>query len=556
MSRTAKFPPKMIVGITVGDVIDIVSDAYPNREAAVVGPYRKTWQQLKTDVDHLAIGLYKLGMKIGDRACIWSKNNYQWIVAMFAIVKAGGIIVPLDHWYKKHEAEYILNHSGARFIICTEDYIPLIETMKLEPTQLVIMNEEPKQTLNNGQIAHFWTIVNSTYNKEDYAMLESIRRKQNADEVTFILYTSGTTGNPKGAMLTHNNMIQNMIETSKIMRIDETDVNIIPVPFSHCFGCEIGILIAALTGSKIVPLLDQDPKTALQTVMKEKGTVFHGTPTHFIRYVREYRENKDKYDLSSLRTGIIGGAPSGKELLHDIIEVLHIPDISHAYGLTEASPLVTATKPTDPMEKREDTAGQAYPGLDVKIVDDNNKEVPAGTAGELVVKGWSVMKGYFKAPDMTAQAIDENGYLHTGDLATIDNEGYYRIVGRKKDMIIYGGANVYPKMVEDYLLTNPNILECAIIGIPDKEYGEVVGCVAVVKPGFTEQQLVDFCFGQINDFAVPRYVRFDIPLPLSGRGKIQKFKLRQTLAEMREKGQLGNPIIPTAILERKKKKQN
>lgn len=550
----AKFPEKMNVGITIGDTIDIITESYPNKEAVVMEPYRKTWEQLKSDVDNLAMGLMKFGLNPGDRACIWSRNSYQWIVAMFSIIKAGGIMVPLDYWYKKHEAEYILNHSNANFIFCAESYLPMIETMQLEDAHVIVVDEEPKATFNNGHLTHFWKLTSAEYTQEEKDKLAEVQKNQKQDDISIILYTSGTTGNPKGAMLTHTNVIQDMIETAHVMNMTSDDVMIVPVPFSHCFGCEIGVIIGALTGATIVPLLDQNPKTILSVAMKEKATIIHGTPTHFIRYIREYKSNMDQYDLSTLRSGIIGGAPAGKELMQDIFNVLKIKEMSHAYGLTEASPLVSATRSDDPLEKREDSTGKVYPGLSIKIVDEHHKEVPVGKEGELLVKGWAIMKGYYNAPEMTKKALDKDGYLHTGDLATIDEEGYLRIVGRKKDIIIYGGANIYPKMVEDYILTNPNVLECSIVGVPDKEYGELVACVAEVKPGFTEQELVDFCFGQINDFAVPRYVRFDIPLPLSGRGKVQKFKLRETLIEMSKNNVLGKPIVPTVILERKKAK--
>ncbi len=553
MARQVKFPEGIKAGITVGQIVDIVSQSYPDKEAIVAGSYRKTWKILQEDIDKIAIGLLNLGLRKGDRACIWSKNNYQWIVSWFALVKAGAIIVPLDHWYKKAEAEYILSHSGARFVLCTEDFIPILESMKLEPVQIIIFNEKPSIVNRNNHIFDFWKIINAKITEEDREKLNQAIKSQNPDDVTFILYTSGTTGNPKGAMLTHNNIIRNMMKLAEILKADENDVYIVPVPFSHCFGCELGITISALTASKLVPLLDQDPKIAMETVQKEGGTILHGTPTHFIRYVREIKENPNKYKITTLRTGVTAGAPCPKEVMEDIINVLKMPDIVNSYGQTEASPLITSTTPEDPSDKRVETVGRAFEGLEVKIVDDDNHEVPIGSTGELCCRGWAVMKGYYRSPEMTALAIDSDGFLHTGDLATVDNEGYYRIVGRKKDMIIYGGANVYPKMIEDYLLTNPNILECAVVGIPDPEYGEVVGCVAQVKAGYTEQALVDFCYGQINDFAVPRFVRFDIPLPLSGRGKIQKYKLREILSQMRKEGKLGDPIVPSAIKEKKKK---
>ena len=406
--------------------------------------------------------------------------------------------------------------------------------------------------LEDPRISYFWAMMDTQLTDE---MLEKINEKMDLtkpEDICFILYTSGTTGQPKGAMLTHNNVIGDCMEIARALRAGPDDAYLIPVPFSHCFGNELGITMATLSGAKMVPMKDQTPSVALQAVTDEKCTIIHGTPTHFIRYVRELRENPDKYDVSTLRSGVTAGAVCPPEVMKDIMEVLHVPDIVNAYGQTECSPICSLTRVTDPMDKRLETVGTHIENVEVKIVDDDNNDVALGVVGEICTRGWHVMKGYFKEPERTAETINEYNWLHTGDLGILDEEGYLQIAGRKKDMVNYGGFKIFPRIVEDFLLTNPQIHEVAVVGIPDPEYGELVAAVAKVEDGFTEQELVDFCFGKISDPSVPRFVRFDVLIPLSGRGKVQKYKLVETLKHMMNEGTLGDKIVPTAILNKKK----
>lgn len=543
--------------LSIGGLIDIVASLYPTVEAAIFDDLRKTWKELHDDVLRLAISLDKLGFKKGDRIGVWSLNRYEWMVAWFAIPKVGCILIPMDSWYRPEEAKYILSHSGSSGIVATSDYLPVVESFLKDVPDLkhfIIMDKKTNEVTSKVPgLASMVDILKIEIKPAEVDKIQKIQQSINKDDVTFILYTSGTTGNPKGAMLTHYNILKNTIATAEDLRCGPNDKYLIPVPFSHCFGCVLGITAATLTGSSMIPLKDQTPSIALEKISKEKATVAHGTPTHFIRYIREAETNLGKYNMSALRTGIIAGAPCPPPVLEGIIKVLKMRDIVIGYGLTEASPIVTLTTPDDSYENRIGSVGKAIPEISVKIVDDNNEEVPVGETGELVVKGYNVMKGYYKDPENTKIAIDEQGYLHTGDLATVDKEGYYKIVGRKKDMIIYGGFNVYPKVIEDFLLKIPQVREVAVVGVPDEEYGEVVAVAAKVEPGYTEQELVDYCYGKINSPSVPRYVRFDVDIPLSGRGKVQKYKLRKSLSEMLKDGKLGPKYTPSQVKSKEKK---
>jgi fatty-acyl-CoA synthase len=533
--------------LTIGKLIDEISILYPAVEAAIFDGLRKTWQQFHEDVNRFALGLLNLGFKKGDKAGVWALNIYEWMVAWFALPKIGVVLIPMDHWYQDNEAIYVLHHSESIGCICTSNYVERINKFRKDVPYLkhVILMDNPKPVPECEGVCLMSKVMDVPLSKENLTKVDQAQDAIDKHEVTFILYTSGTTGTPKGAMLTHYNIIKNTIATADVLACGPEDKYLIPVPFSHCFGCILGITLATITGSPMIPLLDQTPSIAIKKIIDEKVTVAHGTPTHFVRYIRYIKETNA--DTSCLRTGIIAGAPCPPPVLKDIIEVMKMKDIVIGYGLTEASPIVTLTRPDDPIEKRINTVGKPIPEIEVRVVDIDNQEVPIGEDGELVVRGINVMKGYYKSPEQTAKAIDRDGWLHTGDLSSKDRDGYFKITGRIKDMIIYGGANVYPKMIEDFLLKNPAIIEVAVVGIPDDEYGEVVGCVAKIDPTakFTEQDLVDYCYGNISSPSVPRYVMFNIDIPLSGRGKVLKYKLRKTLSELKAQGKLGPKMIPT-----------
>ncbi|MHA1730345.1 MAG: AMP-binding protein [Promethearchaeota archaeon] len=547
-------PEEVTYDLRIDELLDVIAAKFPDVEAAIYDDLRKTYKEMHEDVEKFAAGLLSLGIEKGDRVGVWSVNRYEWQVAWFALPRIGAILIPMDHWYKPHEAEYIMHHSGMCAVICTSNYIKMIDDLRPKLADLkhiIVMDGVDDAREPDGFVA-YEKLLDKTSDWKDNASVAGRRGQLDREDVTFILYTSGTTGNPKGAMLTHHNIVRNAIETCKVLRCGPEDKYLIPVPFSHCFGCVLAITCATITGSSQIPLLDQTPSVALKKVTDEKATVAHGTPTHFIRYIREVEANPGKYDTSSLRTGIIAGAPCPPATLRGIIEVMTMPDIVIGYGLTEASPIITLTTPDDDFEHRINSVGKPIPDIEVMIVDEDMNPLGPGQDGELVVRGPNVMKGYYKEPEKTAQAIEPDGWLHTGDMAQVDEEGYYKITGRIKDMIIYGGFNVYPKVVEDFLLEHPKINEVAVVGVPDDEYGEVVAAIAKVEPGFTEQDLVDYCYGKISSPSVPRYVRFDVEIPLSGRGKVQKYKLRKTLAEMLKAEGLGPKYVPTAVKAKKK----
>jgi fatty-acyl-CoA synthase len=519
---------------TLGYLLDLNAEFFFDDEAVIINRYRKTWGEFHKDIMKFTCVLHHLGFEKGDKIALWSQNRYEWMVAWFASLKLGIISVPMDHWYRPEESKYILNHSDSVGVICTSDYLEQIDMDRCEyypNLKKIILMDDPhdKYRYKNGIYS-----MKELVNYENNYNLEKVNKIQDSldrFDTAFFLYTSGTTGIPKGAQLSHYSIIKNMIFTSEIMKNTHADKMVIPVPFSHIFGNVVGITLACITGTAMIPLRDQDPKVALETVRRERATILHGTPTHFIRYIRE-KEQHPEWEISCLRTGIIAGAPCPPETMKGIIEVLKIPEIVIGYGMTELSPFCTMTSPEDSFYYRTNSVGKSLPEMEIKIVDEQNNSVEIGEKGEICVKGYNVMKGYYKSPEKTRDAIDQEGFMHTGDLGVVDKNGYYKIVGRKKDMIIYGGFNIYPVMIEDYLLNHPNILEVAVVGVPDPEYGEVVAAVVKVNDGITEQNLVDYCYGNISSPSVPRFVLFGVELPLSGRGKVQKFRLKEILAKM------------------------
>jgi len=360
--------------LTIGKLIDIVADLYPDVEAAIFDDLRKTWTEFHGDIMKLAIGLHKLGFKKGDKAGVWAKNIYEWMVAWFALPKIGVTLIPMDSWYQPFEAEYILKHSEAVGLICTSDYIPMIESFreKLPNLKHIVLMDSPEEikTSMDG-VVRMKDVMDVELSQENIQKVQKIQDYIQKDEVTFILYTSGTTGKPKGAQLTHYNILRNTVDTANVMRCGPEDKYLIPVPFSHCFGNTLGITTATLTGSSMIPLLDQTPSVAMRKVMDEHVTVAHGTPTHFIRYIR-YLQEHPEIDVSHLRTGIIAGAPCPPDTMRGIMDVMHMQDIVIGYGLTEASPIITLTQPDDPFEYRVNSVGKAIPDIDVRIVDSDN----------------------------------------------------------------------------------------------------------------------------------------------------------------------------------------
>ncbi len=537
---------------TIGDLLKKQAERFPDRLAVKFGDREITYSELDIMAEKLAYALFKMGVKKGDKVGLWLQNIPEWVVGWFAVPRIGGVVVPMDIWYKPSEAEYIMGHSESVAVLTSDghgktDFIKMLEDIKPKLPLL-------KNVIVVGKAPGWGTSFDDALKMgEGWENDEEYRKRKSSldvDDVTFILYTSGTTGKPKGAMLTHYNIVQNGLDTANTLRATEEDRYLVQVPFSHCFGCVLGITAAVTKGSAIIPLPVFTPENSLKAIEENRATIVHGVPTMFIRMLEILKTKK--YDMSSMRTGIMAGAPCPVDVMKAVKTDMHT-DILIAYGLTEASPVITMTSFDDSDEVKAETVGRTIPGVCVKMVDEDHKEVPMGEMGELACRGYNVMVGYYKRPEATAETIDEEGWLYTGDLATIDKHGYIRIVGRKKEMIIVGGFNVYPREIEEYIREFDKVQDIAIAAVPDRELGEVVGAAVIPKEGVTIEpvEIVDFCYGKIASAKVPRYVIITDTLPISGRGKVQKFKLTEQFKELLEKGEIEK-LTPTAVKNRKK----
>ncbi len=529
---------------TLSSVLSETAANYPNRNAIRYHGETITYRELDDQVNRLARGLIELGVEKGDKVGLWMPNIPEWIVAYFAIARSGAVVVPMNTRYKPHEVSYILDNSEATALIAVDafvgiDYLEMITQIRGDLPGL-------KNVIIHGKIADGMRVFSdvSALGQSLLGDGKLAAREKSCDplENVFILYTSGTTGNPKGAMLSHHNIAENAKQVTEVLHTTEKDVFLLAVPFFHCFGCVMGITGAVTWGASIVPMPVFKAKEALELVEQEKITVLYGVPTMFVLELEEYRKGKEdgtKYDVSSLRTGIMAGAPCPVEVMRGTMEELGC-NVSIAYGLTEASPVITMTRFDDSIEKRVETVGRVLPGIEVKIADNDHNPLPRGEMGELACRGYNVMMGYYKMPDKTAEAIDADGWLYSGDLATIDADGYVRIVGRKKDMLITGGFNVYPAEIEEYLFTHPKVQNVSVVGVPDDVMGEVAIAYIIPREGETidPQEIVDYCTGKIANFKVPRYVEIVDEFPMTQSGKIQKFRLREIAKGALEAGKL------------------
>jgi fatty-acyl-CoA synthase len=540
--------------LTISDLLERDAMVFPTKEAVVIGTRSYSYFDLNEEANRLAAGILKLGVKRDDKVGIWMHNLYEWVTAWFAIAKIGAVVVPMDTWYKPSEAEFILGHSGSVAVITSEeqegiDFIPMIDQVSPRLPNLehvIVVGRIPPA---RKDLTPYQSLLQWGRDWKDSIMFQEAIREKGVDDVAFILYTSGTTGKPKGAMLTHRNITSNAIEIDLVLRITRDDRILIPVPFSHAFGSILGITLAAVNAATMVPTIGFDPEESLKTVEEEGITICHGVPTMFIRMlnVLEHR----KYNTDTLRTGIVAGAPCPREVMEDVMTKMGC-NLSNAYGETEAGPIITANRLDDPLEKRLTTVGRPLPGLEAHIMDETNKKVAPGEVGEIVARGVNIMKGYFMDPEATDTTIDKNGWLHTGDLGMMDEDGFYFIVGRKKDMLIVGGYNVYPPEVEAYYIEHPAIMDISVVGVPDKDSGEVPAAAIHVNPGhkLTPQEVVDHGYGNIASAKVPRYVAIGHDLPYSGRGKVQKFLLKDQLVELIENGELER-LVPTQVKAKK-----
>lgn len=533
-----------LVHKTMGKIMEETAAKFPDREALVYPELglRYTFSKFKAACDEAAKGFLAMGIKPGEHVAIWATNVPEWVISQFSLASMGGVLVTVNTSYRAHELEYLLHQSDATTLILIDSfrgvsYLDMVydicpELHNAEPGQLqserlpalkrVIYVGEEK---NPGM--YLWSDVLEMGKTVSDAELQAVGDSLDPDEVINMQYTSGTTGFPKGVMLSHNNIVNNAIKVADCQNITEEDRICIPVPFFHCFGCVMGTLACMATGATMVPVVAFEAEAVLKAVQQERCTALYGVPTMFIAELNH--PNFSNYDLSSLRTGIMAGSLCPTEVMKKVVDLMGAREITICYGQTESSPVITQTVPDDSIERRVSSVGKAHDEVEVKIIDPGTgEEVGPGVQGELCTRGYLVMKGYYKMPEQTRKAIESDGWLHTGDLATMDEDGYFRITGRLKDMIIRGGENVYPREIEEFLYLHPKIMDVQVVGVPDEKYGEQILACIIVKEGqtLTEEEVRDFCDGQIARFKVPKYIQFVDEFPMTASGKIQKFKLR------------------------------
>ena len=539
---------------TIGAFFDAMVERFPEREALVVVHQgrRYSYRQLQQASRQLASALLKLGLTPGDRVGIWSHNNAEWVLMQLATAMTGLVLVNINPAYRTAEVEYALNKVGCQALVVmprfkTSDYLGMLR--ELAPEWAHAKTGEPLQSATLPHLNHaIWIDVAGegaeepgfqrfselmqTGDAADPRLAQTARLLHNTDAIN-IQFTSGTTGFPKGATLTHRNILNNGFFIGEAMRLTEADRLCIPVPLYHCFGMVLGNLAVLTHGGCIVYPNDAfEPLSVLQTVQAEKCTGLHGVPTMFIAELDHPRFAE--FDLSTLRTGIMAGSPCPIEVMKRVQRDMHMDEVTIAYGMTETSPVSCQSSTDTPLDKRVATVGLVQPHLEVKIVDpESGAMVPRGATGELCTKGYSVMQGYWDDPARTAEAIDAEGFMHTGDLATMDDEGYVNIVGRSKDMVIRGGENVYPREIEEFLYRHPKVQDVQVVGVPDQRFGEELCAWIVVKPGqqLDEDEVRAFCKGRIAHYKVPRYIRFVAEFPMTVTGKIQKFRIRDAMKE-------------------------
>lgn len=542
---------KPLIGETIGDYFDATVRKFPDNEALVSWHQNIRWsyRELQAKVAQCARGLMTLGLQRGDRLGIWSPNYAEWVVAQIATAKAGIILVNINPSYRIHELEYALNHSGCKALITAEkskyvSYTGMLQTlapelMTCDPGRLVAEKLTALKTIihlgrENIPGMYNWDDLLTLGHMVAPEALTAIQSTLQFDDPINIQYTSGTTGFPKGATLSHHNILNNAFWAGEFMKLTEEDRLIIPVPMYHCFGMVLGVLACITKGATMLFPSDAfDAGLVLQMAEAEKATALHGVPTMFIAELQH--PEFAKYDLSSLRTGIMAGAPCPIEVMNQVIEKMHMKEIEIAYGMTETSPVSFQTRADTPLQKRVSTVGKVYPHTEVKIVDAEGKVVAIGETGELCTRGYCVMLGYWNDAVRTNEAIDDSHWMHSGDLATMDEEGYVNIVGRVKDMVIRGGENIYPREIEEFLYTHPKVADAQVIGVPDKRYGEEL--MAWVKPkkgmAITAAEMTKFCKERIAYFKVPRYWKFVEEFPMTVTGKIRKVEMREiSIAEL------------------------
>jgi fatty-acyl-CoA synthase len=532
---------------TVDGVLKRAAATYADR-TAVVAPQQKatyTYREFDEAVERVARAFVACGLQSGERVGIWAPNCSEWVLTMFAAARAGLILVNINPAYRTHELEHALRLVGCSALVFAPayrgtDYLATLQTLvpelpgsapgRVRPALL----PELRLFVRIGDTAAPGCMSFKDFGAEGRrlgaAPLDTVRENSDPDQPVNIQFTSGTTGSPKGATLTHFNIVNNGFFVGDCLRLTAADRICIPVPLYHCFGMVLGVLAAMTHGAaSVLPCEGFDPLITLQTVQRERCTALHGVPTMFIAEL-EHPRFAD-FDVTSLRTGIMAGAPCPIAVMRRVVTDMHMPDVTICYGMTETSPVSFQSACDDPLERRVTTVGRIHPHVQVKIVDESGRVTPRGTPGELLTRGYSVMRGYWGQPDRTAEAIDAAGWMHTGDLASLDDEGFCNIVGRVKDMIIRGGENVYPREIEEFLYGHPAIADVAVVGVPDHKYGEEICACIRLRNGAnpSAEEIREFCRGRIAHYKVPRYVRFLESFPQTVTGKIQKYVLREQL---------------------------
>jgi fatty-acyl-CoA synthase len=527
MQSYARGPDASIRHKTIDDAFRETAGRFPDRAAVVVRHQgvRLTWSELDREVDRAAAGLRALGLRAGDRAGVWATNCLEWVLLQFGCARAGVVQVNVNPAYRSHELAFVLRKSGMKALF-------LHEADRRSNYRALFEEARAGQDLALEHVTYFGT--------PDWTQF--LREREGADEELDpaapinIQYTSGTTGNPKGVLLSHVNLINNARFIGQWLRLTESDRICIPVPLYHCFGCVGGTLVAAVTGATMIfPAPSFDPLATLAAAQDERATVIYGVPTMFIAQLDH--PEFSRFDLTSLRTGIMAGAPCPVEVMKRVVNQMHCHEMTIAYGQTETSPLITMSPVNASVELRCSTVGCTFPATEVRVVDPASGEtLPVGQQGELITRGYLVMKGYDQEPEATARAIDADGWLHTGDLATMRPDGYFRITGRARDLIIRGGENIYPREIEEFLYTHPKISDVQVVGLPDTQLGEIVVAWIRLKPGETETEegVKSFCRDRIAHFKIPAHIRIVDAFPMTVTGKVQKYRIRQM--EIQERG--------------------
>lgn len=546
-----------LITLCLGDYLEKWANEIPDQDFIVYADrnLRFSYKNFNSRVDELAKGLISIGIKKNSHVGIWATNVPDWLTVAFATAKIGAILVTVNTNYKTHELEYLINDADLDTICIINgwrdsDYVgmvnELIPELKTAQRGNLISKKFPylKNVIYIGQEKH-----RGMYNTAellllgqhmDNQLLDKYKKENQCHDVINMQYTSGTTGFPKGVMLTHHNILNNGFWIGECQKFTSNERVCLPVPLFHCFGIVLGIMAVLTHGSTAVLLESFDPLLVLASVEKEKCTALYGVPTMFIEELRHPMFKM--FDLTSLRTGIMAGSPCPMEVMKQVVEKMHAKDITIAYGLTEGSPVMTQTRTDDPIEAKVSTVGKELPHIQVKIVDPaTGLEAPANVQGEVCCLGYNIMKGYYKKPKETAEVIDKDGWLHSGDLGVKTSEGYFKITGRIKDMIIRGGENVYPREIEEFLYKMPGIKDVQVAGVASEKYGEEVGAFVILQDGYslTEEDVVDFCRGKISRFKIPKYIFFIDKYPMTASGKIQKYKLREMALDLLKKRSSG-----------------